>query len=204
MTLRLASDSMKTTRNYVMRSRAESAGLTRRRALEATVALAGEKPFATIVLPEVAARAGVSVQTVLRQFGSRDGLLDAATEFVAEQLRSHRSSPPGDVRAALQVLFDHFDDHGDAVIMLLGQEGWDRRAAQLTESERQAHRAWVSTVFAPQLADRSAAARTELLDMLVVATDVYTWKLLCRDRTLSRSTAQRRVSRMVSAILSAA
>jgi AcrR family transcriptional regulator len=194
---------MKTTRNYVMRTRAESAGHTRQRALEATVALAGEKPFATIVLPEVAARAGVSVQTVLRQFGSRDGLLDAATEFVGGQLRSHRSSPPGNVRAALQVLFDHYEAHGDAVIMLLGQEGWDRRAAHLTESERAAHRAWVSTAFAPQLADRTTAARTELVDMLVVATDVYTWKLLCRDRALTRVAAQRRVSRMVSAMLSA-
>ena len=142
---------MKTTRNYVMRSRAESAELTRQRALHATVALAGEKPFSTIVLPEVAARAGVSVQTVLRQFGNRDGLLDAATAFVGDQLNSQAVTTPGNVRAALDALFDHFEARGDVIIMLLGQEGWDRRAQSLTSGEREAHREWVTSVFAPQL-----------------------------------------------------
>lgn len=192
---------MKTTRNYVMRSRAESAEQTRQRALSATVSLAGEKPFSTIVLPEVAARAGVSVQTVLRQFGNRDGLLDAATNYVGRQLHSANPIIPGDVAAALDALFDHFENRGDVIIMLLGQEGWDRRAQSLTDSERDAHRAWVATAFSPQLAGRSSRARTELIDMLVVATDVYTWKLLCRDRGLTRQQAQNRVSRIVTAIL---
>jgi AcrR family transcriptional regulator len=192
---------MKTTRNYVMRSRAESAEQTRQRALHATVALAGEKPFSTIVLPEVAARAGVSVKTVLRQFGNRDGLLDAATAFVGEQLHSRVTTTPGDIRAALESLFDHFDTRGDVIIMVLGQEGWDRRAQALTASERDTHREWVTTVFAPQLAGRASRARNELIDMLVVATDVYTWKMLCRDRGLTRAQAHKRVDRMVTALL---
>lgn len=194
---------MKTTRNYVMRSRAESAEQTRQRALSATVALAGEKPFSTIVLPEVAARAGVSVQTVLRQFGNRDGLLDAATTYVGRQLQSENPTSPGNVETAVDALFDHFESRGDVIIMLLGQEGWDRRAQSLTQSEREAHRTWVTTAFAPQLAGRSSRARTELIDMLVVATDVYAWKLLRRDRELARPQAQKRVHRMVTAILAA-
>lgn len=89
--------------------------------------MAGEKRSRRSVLPEVAARAGVSVQTVLRQFGTRDGLLDAATSYVSEQLRSQNPTAPGDVGTALNALFDHFDARGDVIIiMLLGQEGWDR------------------------------------------------------------------------------
>ncbi|MBA4024195.1 MAG: transcriptional regulator BetI [Gordonia sp.] len=195
---------MKTTRNYVMRSRAESAELTRQRALHATVALAGEKPFSTIVLPEVAARAGVSVQTVLRQFGNRDGLLDAATAFVGDQLNSQAVTTPGNVRAALDALFDHFEARGDVIIMLLGQEGWDRRAQSLTSGEREAHREWVTSVFAPQLAGIATRTRNELIDMLLVATDVYTWKVLCRDRGLTRAQAQKRVDRMITALLTTA
>ena len=43
----------------------------------------------------------------------------------------------------------------------------------------------------------------ELIDLLVVATDVYTWKLLRRDRELSRADAERRVLRLINAILEA-
>ena len=44
---------------------------------------------------------------------------------------------------------------------------------------------WVRWAFAPQLAGRSRAGKAQLEDLLVVATDVYTWKLLRIDRGLS-------------------
>ena len=40
-----------------------------------------------------------------------------------------------------------------------------------------------------------------LTDLLVVATDVYTWKLLRRDRKLSQAQVERRLLRLVAAIL---
>ena len=53
---------------------------------------------------------------------------------------------------------------------------------KLTDAARPMHRAWVARAFAP--VDRADEA---LIDLLVVATDVYTWKLLRRDRGLSRA-----------------
>jgi hypothetical protein len=65
---------------------------------------------------------------------------------------------------------------------------------------RAEHRRWVGEVWARQLARRPAGRRVELLDQLVVATDVYTWKLLRLDRGLSKAVARRRVKNMVIAL----
>jgi hypothetical protein len=43
--------------------------------------------------------------------------------------------------------------------------------------------------------------RDEAIDLLVVATDVYTWKLLRHDRGLSRSATQERMRALVDAVL---
>ncbi len=51
--------------------------------------------------------------------------------------------------------------------------------------------------FAPATDDEAA------LDLLVVATDVYTWKLLRIDRGHSRAVTERRMHDLVSAVLAA-
>jgi AcrR family transcriptional regulator len=186
-----------------MRARAEAAADTRRRILQATFDLAGEKLSLEIVLSDVAERAEVSVQTVLRHFGSREALFDATTTFAHEHIVAERATPTGDVRAAVDVIFSHYEDRGDAVLRFLGQELWDERVRQVTELGRRTHREWVQTVFAPQLDAYPAADRDALIDLLVVATDVYTWKLLRRDRKLDRETAEQRVQHMIFALVTA-
>jgi hypothetical protein len=44
----------------------------------------------------------------------------------------------------------------------------------------------------------------ETLDLLVVATDVYSWKLLRRDRALTRGDTASRMRLLVASIISAA
>jgi hypothetical protein len=56
--------------------------------------------------------------------------------------------------------------------------------------------------FAPQLAGRQD--KKLVLDCLVVACDVYTWKLLRRDAARSRKEAEACVRHLVSKILEAA
>ena len=64
------------------------------------------------------------------------------------------------------------------------------------------HRGWVVEVFDPFL-PTGADARSEAIDLLVVTTDVYTWKLMRRDRGLSRSQTEHRINALVSAVLAA-
>lgn len=191
---------MNTTRAYTMTARARSVEETRTRILDATVALHSERLAADIALDDVAGRAGVSVQTVLRHFGSRAGLVDAAFEHGSRQVQEERRAPVGDVGGAVRVLVDHYEARGDGVLVLLGQEQHAEQVRRITDHGRQAHRTWVEEVFAPYLAERPDS--DELTDLLVVATDVYTWKLLRRDRGLSRDHTESRMRRLVGVLLS--
>jgi AcrR family transcriptional regulator len=192
---------MKSTRPYEMRARADAAAQTRDRIMGAAIELANEKPINALVLPDVATRAGVSVQTVLRLFGSRDGLLDAATESAMASVLAEREVVPGDVGAAIGTLFDHYEVRGDGVLLLLGQERWEPRAAEITSAGRRLHREWVAGAFAPYLAGAEDVERDATVDLLVAASDVYTWKLWRRDRCLSRPEAEARMLRLIGNIL---
>jgi AcrR family transcriptional regulator len=194
---------MKTRRQYVMRARADAVADTRRRILQAAFDLSGEKLSLEIALADVAERAGVSVQTILRHFGSREALFDALAAFADAEIVAERAAPAGDVPAAVQVIFSHYEARGDMVLRFLGQELSDERVKQVTDRGRRMHRDWVQAVFAPQLAARPAASREALTDLLVVATDVYTWKLLRRDKNLGRRAAEQRVRHMIAALLAA-
>jgi AcrR family transcriptional regulator len=171
---------------------------TRIAILDATVALHFEVLAHTISLDLVAARAGTTVQTVLRHFGSREGLLEAASERGRRLLSEERAAPAGEPAEAVRVIVAHYERRGDGVMMLLAGESSSELVGRLTSIGRRAHRAWVEGVFGCLL---SEARREESIDLLVVATDVFTWKLLRRDRKLSRALTERRMLALVCAVL---
>ena len=74
-------------------------------------------------------------------------------------------------------------------------------AATVTATGRALHRRWVETCFGPLLPRGPARAAT--VDLLVVATDVYTWKLLRRDRGLSAQSTRTRMETLARAVLAA-
>ncbi|MFE2546236.1 TetR/AcrR family transcriptional regulator [Actinacidiphila glaucinigra] len=184
-----------------MTARAEATAQTRLRIMRSAFDLSNETKSLDMVLADVAARAGVSVRTVLRHFGSRDGLFDAVAVHVRDEVREERAAPVGDVATAIEVLFDHYERRGEMVLRLLGEELGDPRARSVTEEGRRTHRAWVQEVFAPQLSRHSGTEREVVTDLLVVATDVYTWKLLRHDRGLDRDEARQRVRYLIDAVL---
>lgn len=192
-------DSMTGNRSYVQRARAEASSRTRTAILDATMSLGLEKATADVSLADVSERAGVSVQTVLRHFGTRDGLIDEALRHAAVQISQERRPASRDLTATITTLFDHYESRGDAVIRLLAQEAFDERVEQITSEGRRVHREWVTEFLGASAADTAES----LIDQLVVVTDVYTWKLLRRDRGLARGAAQERVLGMVEAILRA-
>jgi AcrR family transcriptional regulator len=191
---------MKTSRPYVMRARADAADQTRARIVRAAVDLCAETMSLDFGLAEVAARAGTSVQTVLRHYGSRDGLLQAGQRLAQAEVIAERQVPAGDIAAAARTVTRHYERAGDWSLAMLARESRDSRVREVTDGGRQVHRAWVRATFAPQLA-RAAGDAAVLTDLLVVATDVYTWKLLRRDRGLSQAQVERRVLAMITAIL---
>lgn len=190
-----------TGRRYTMTARARSVEQTRTRILDATVALHTERLATDIALDDIADRAEVSVQTVLRHFGTRDGLVDAALDHGRRAVVAERRAPVGDVDAAVRVLVDHYEERGDGVLVLLAQEGSQELARRITDDGRRLHRAWVEEVFGPHLT--AATDPGELADLLVVVTDVFSWKLLRRDGGLSREQTESRIRTLVGAVLGA-
>ena len=189
---------MKTTRSYTMGARAEAVAETRRRIVEAFFDLGRERMFPDVSLDDVAAAAGVSVQTILRHFKSRAGLTEATMDHAIARVTEERHAPVGDVDAAVAVIVGHYEDRGQTALLMLAQESSDPQVAELTRRGRAMHRGWVSEVFAP-----FAGPRDPLIDLLVVATDVYTWKLLRLDRGHSRAHTEHLVHRMVTSLLAA-
>ena len=189
---------MKTKRPYTMGARAEAVEETRLRIIRALVALAGERPFAEISLEDIAAGAGVSVQTVLRRFGSRDALFAVAMETAMSEVEDERRTPAGDASAAVRTVVEHYERRGRAALLLLAQEGHDEVARKATERGKAMHRGWVRDAFFPATEDEA------VLDLLVVATDVYTWKLLRLDRGHGRALTERRMRALVDAVLASA
>ncbi len=175
-------------RRYHMTARAEAAAATRERILAAFIAMFWEQPLIDISLEEVARRAEVSLPTVIRHFGDRQGLFAAAVKREYEHIRRQRDEAPvGDIRAAVRILVDHYEELGDAVLRLLAAESRVPGLREIADQGRAYHAAWCERVFAAAVARLDEEARTRRLAELIAVTDVLMWKLLRRDRGLSRS-----------------
>ncbi|MEQ1735094.1 MAG: TetR/AcrR family transcriptional regulator, partial [Rhodoglobus sp.] len=182
-------------------SRAAAMTETRTAILRAAFDLTAERLGPEIVLADVATRAGTTVKTVLRHFGSREALFDAVIDFATGEIADERSAPVGDIDAAIAAVHAHYERRADWVLRMLGQEHSDTRISDIVESGRRVHREWVQATFAPQLAAIGADWRAASVDLLVVATDIYTWKILRRDIGLTAAETAGRVRVLVTAVL---
>lgn len=179
------------TRVYRQRARAKAAEQTGQDIMAAAVALWREREWDEVTLAAIASHAGVTTQTVLRRFGSKDGLVDAVLETKASGVEALRDqAPAGDPCGALDVLLTHYEDDGDAVMRMLRLEERSAATRHIAEHGRAHHRKWCARVFAPYLPEPSSADYRVRLDAFVAATDLYLWKLLRRD--LGRTATQTR------------
>jgi AcrR family transcriptional regulator len=191
-------------RAYDMTLRGKLAAETTERIVDATETLLAEQPLGTITLRAIADRADVTVQTVLRHMGSRDGCLESVGRRLAERVEEQRGrSQPGAVDAAIADLIAHYEAEGRLVLNLLAQEHEaDELARNAVSAGRAYHRAWVERCFAAHLPGASHDV-LERIDALVAATDLYVWKLLRLDLGRSRAATEAIVTRLVRAVLEA-
>jgi AcrR family transcriptional regulator len=183
-----------------MVARAETAAATRNRLLASGWRHFSERPFEGVRLADVAADAGVSVQTLHTHFGTKDALFVAAWGWKMTPEGARRDDAAiGDVRTAVRVLYDSYDLDGDAVLRLLAQEERIPAVREMADAGRRWHRGWVERTFDPLLDGVSGPERERRLVALVVATDLLVWKLLRREMGLGRQTAEQIVTEMVTA-----
>lgn len=188
-----------------MRARAEAAQATEQRILGAARELFTSRFYDEVTLGDVAAAAGVTSQTVLRRFGSKEGLVAAVAERAEHEVRAERGrAPAGDVRGAIANLVAHYEREGDNVLRLLAQEDRVPALKRVTDEGRRLHYDWVERVFAAELAAADPADRPRRRAQLIAVCDVYAWKVLRRDLGLSAAETEAALTELVNAHLTGA
>jgi len=191
-------------RTYRMGARARSVEETRERILRAAHALWLDLPYDDVTLDQVAERAGVSKQTVLRLFTSKDRLAFAVVDWQQPREEAARDAQPGDFRAAVTRLVDRYEQMGDANVRVLDLERRVPAVRYLLVQARESHRQWVERVFAPCLPARRGAAHRRRVLALYAATEVMLWKLLRRDFELSRAETEAVIHELIGGLICAA
>ena len=167
------------TRPYRMTARADTSRATTERFLQATEDLFCTDPATDPSLDDIARRAQTTKQTILRRFGTKTALMAAASERAGKRVAAERDSvDAGDIAGAVHTVVTHYEQMGDGVLRMLAEETRNPALREHADAGREVHAAWCRRVFAP--------ASKRRLAQLIAVTDVYTWKLLRRDRGLSR------------------
>jgi len=187
------------TRTYDMSRRSQKAEETSQKIISATEWLLTEKSLEETSLNNIAQKANVTVQTVIRHMKSRDGCLHALVDRVSSRIKKQRgSTEPGNIPDNIESLIGHYEQEGKLVLNILAQEHkGDSFASNFTKEGRAYHRKWVGRCFGPHIPGKSS----EVIDGIVAATDVYTWKLLRLDLGRSRDMTKKIILNMVKKIL---
>jgi AcrR family transcriptional regulator len=139
-------------------------------------------------LEAIAATAHVTKQTLLRHFGSKDGLLDRAIERGFDEVRDQRfRAPPGDVAGGVDNLLEHYEQWGERAMRIGCVDGAGDFAAGVVRSMRQLHYDWVEHAFGSLMGGLSAKDRRRRRAALIALCDVHAWWLLSHDLELSRA-----------------
>jgi AcrR family transcriptional regulator len=188
---------------YTMVARAEGMAATRDRIVQAALTLALEQAYEDITLVAIAEAAGVSHQTVLNHFASKENVAAAAAELLARQTQTARDKAvPGDQAGAIAILVGEYERFGDANARWAIASDRLGTLASLLDRARAGHEAWLEEIFAAVL-PAAPTARRVAIHALHASTDVYTWKLLRRDLRLSRAETERIMLNLVNGILGA-
>lgn len=168
-------------RPYRMRARAEAVEATRDAICSAAIELWLDVPYDELTLDDIAGRAGTTRQTILRHYGSKEGLALAAAEWYSPRIEAATEVEAGDVPAAVSAIVFQYEAMGDANVRLLQIEDRLAEVHELLERGRSNHRRWVKHSFAPFIERVDPSGREHLVDALYAATEVTVWKLLRRD-----------------------
>ncbi len=171
-------------RKYELKARAQRQQATRRRIVEATVALHREVGPARTTVAEIARRAGVQRLTVYNHFSEDTELFAACQEhFLSEHplpdLRSAlaREDPRDRTRTVLHALYASYRDREPMTEKVLRDRTLVPALDDLLEETMDAQQRQLGDALAAGFAARGAR-RGRLRALVAVALDFWTWRRL--------------------------
>lgn len=190
-------------RAYQMTSRARGVERTRERILAVARERLVARPYDEMTLAEIAGAAGVTTQTLLNHFSSKEGLALAVVDVLGREIAALRGPvAPGDVAGFVRGLMRQYEALGDANVRLAAVAERIPPLAEGVELARAHHTAWLEEAFGGQL-PAAPRERRPVLAALYAVTDVGTWKLLRRDLGHSRAETTAVLISLVRAALAA-
>ncbi|MEZ4518710.1 MAG: TetR/AcrR family transcriptional regulator [Chloroflexota bacterium] len=188
-------------RKYRKSQRAQAEEATGEAILDTALVAFSHEPFDRVTLQSIADTSGVTVQTVIRRFGSKESLFQILVERERPRILASRiAAETAGLSAALEVLLNHYEQDGDMVLNFIAQEHLFENVGSVVEEGRRVHREWVERYCHDLLVDTAGVERERLLHAAIVATDLSTWKLLRRDLGLQQVEVMAVMSQILNAL----
>ena len=174
-------------RAYELGSRAEAMRATRERILDVVAELFIPRWFDEVTIADVARRSGVSSQTVVNHFGSKEQLyLAGVAERVGPGIEAVRAKAvPGDLDSIVETACEDYETTGDGTVRLMAVAARSDELAVVVEHGSASHHAWIEHCFAPWLDKLPLADRRHKHILISAILDVTTWHTLRRREGLS-------------------
>ena len=189
-------------RAYTMGARAESAAHTRERVLTAAAACFGEQDYDAVSLREIAERAGVGLQTVVRSAGSKEALFaEVAERFLHTMMAGFAPGRVNDWRAALRQLMTFYETYGDQTIRVMAHEHRVPGVRQYVQRSRELQAAWLEARHGDAFAGLSKSEKKRRVAMALTLTGGRAWYTLRREHGLSASETHRAIEEQLEALL---
>ncbi|MCK6067245.1 MULTISPECIES: TetR/AcrR family transcriptional regulator [Microbacterium] len=191
------------TRTYRMSARADAAESTAERIVDAMLARLRTTPYERVRLEDVASDAGVTVQTVIRRFGSKPGLMTTTVErelarIAATREAAARSTPTETIRA----LVAHYEEYGLLILKTYAEAPLVPGLADIAGRGRAYHVDWCRRTFAPHLdPELDEATRARRSAQIVALCDATTWRVLRIDGDLDPGATERALTEMLLPLL---
>jgi AcrR family transcriptional regulator len=173
---------LKKPRPYSMTNRADSTAQTSKTILIALADLWLEYSIHEITLDRIAVKSGITTRTILRKYGSKEGLFEAAMLEDVTGIKSIKEEAQiGNIPQIVSTIMKEYEATGKAAIRTLAAENELPIAGKILQHARQMHTTWCARVFEPFLPLKVDANYPILLGAFYAATDVNKWKLLRLD-----------------------
>lgn len=192
-------------RPYQMSARAEAAEQTGTRILDAMLARFSVLPYDQIRLEDVAADAGVTVQTVLRRFDGKAGVMAVVVERELGAIAAARASAQGDSPEQIVAdLVTHYEQYGALILKAYSEAPFIDGLPSLVAAGRAFHLDWCRTAFAGHLdpgLDRATKKRR--IAQVTAVCDATTWRILRQDLGLSVPQVRVALNELIAPVLDA-